>query len=96
MPARACPPAAISTFNGLLIYQRRNNDATIQVNGFGVTDDDFRGTVYAPAASLWLPSRGRFDSQLIVGSLRRPGHGNVAIDFDEGDVAEAPLVFLVE
>lgn len=88
-------PSAISAFNGLLVYQRRDNNADIQLHGFGV-DDSFRGSVYAPSASLWLPARGSFHSQFIVGSVRIPGHGNVAVQFDDDIAARAPLVFLVE
>jgi hypothetical protein len=88
-------PSQIRAFDGLLIYQRRDNDAAIQLHGFGV-DDSFRGSVYAPAASAWLPARGSFLTQFIVGSLRIPGHGNVSVESDESNRVRAPLVFLVE
>jgi hypothetical protein len=88
-------PAAISAFNGMLVFQRRDNNAAIQAHGFGV-DAGLAGTIYAPSASVWLPSRGTYDSQFIVGSMRIPGHGSVVIDFDDGQVAKAAQVFLVE
>ncbi len=86
---------AIAQFNGMLIFQRRGNIATVQIQGFS-GDGDLSGTVYAKWAHVKLPAGGTFNSQFVVGNLRVPGHGDLTINYENQDGVEAPSVFLVE
>lgn len=85
----------ISQFNGVMIYQRRRNNATMQIQGFSGVGD-LQGTVYAKWAQVRLPAGGVFNSQFVVGSLSVPGHGDLTIDHRNQDLAQAPQIYLVE
>ncbi len=88
-------PAAISAFDGMLIYQRRHHATPIQFLGH-VADGDLVGAVYAKWAPFLMTADGVFHSQFVVGSLRIPGHGNLTIKYNAKEAVGAMGIFLVE
>ena len=85
----------ISQFNGMLIYQRRRNIATVQIQGF-TQNTTLSGAVYAKWANLKMPAGGIIYSQIVVGRVSVPGHGNLLVKHDQNDLAQSLDVFLVE
>ena len=85
----------ISEFNGILIYQRRRNIATIQVQGF-TKDKTLNGAIYAKWANLRMPAGGQLNTQIVVGKFSVPGHGVLFINHDSNEFVESLGVFLVE
>lgn len=88
-------PLQISQFNGLLVYQRRSKIANVQIQGF-VEDETFEGAIYAKWASLRLPAGGVLNSQIVVGTIAIPGHGDLHVQYDTEDVLRSIEVYLVE
>jgi len=85
----------ISQFNGMLIYQRRRNIADLQIQGF-TEEKTLSGAVYAKQANLRMPAGGVFHTQIVVGRISVPGHGNLLIKHDSNDLAQSLDVYLVE
>lgn len=85
----------IAPFNGMLIYQRRSNPATIQIQGF-TSENSFSGAIYAKWAKLRLPAGGVINSQIVVGTISIPGHGDLLIKYDGEDRIQSLDVYLVE
>lgn len=85
----------ISQFNGMFIYQRRSNPATIQIQGF-TSENTFSGAVYAKWAKLRLPAGGVLNSQIVVGTISIPGHGDLHVKYDGEDLIQSLDVYLVE
>jgi len=88
-------PLQISQFNGLLIYQRRSKISNVQVQGF-IEDQTFKGAIYAKWAKLRLPAGGVLNSQIVVGTVSIPGHGDLHVRYDHEDVVRSLEVYLVE
>lgn len=86
---------AISEFDGMLIYQRRRHTSLVQVQG--VADaGGFVGAVYAKWSQFRLPAGGVFDSQIVVGNLFVPGHGDIKVNYDKLGAISAVGIYLVE
>lgn len=85
----------IAQFNGMLIYQRRRSTSTIQIQGFS-QDRSLSGAIYAKWANLRLPAGGVLNSQIVVGSIAVPGHGDLFVKHDINDRVSSLEVFLVE
>lgn len=85
----------IAQFNGMLIYQRRRSASTIQIQGFS-EDRSLSGAIYAKWANLRLPAGGVLNSQIVVGTIAVPGHGDLFVKHDINDRASSLEVFLVE
>ena len=85
----------ISAFNGMLFYQRRRNTATMQIQGFS-QDKTINGAIYAKWATLRMPAGGTINSQIVVGRVSVPGHGQLLVKHDSHDFLQSKDVFLVE
>lgn len=85
----------ISQFDGMLIYQRRRSSATVQIQGF-TEEKSVNGVIYAKWGTLRMPAGGIVHSQIVVGSLSVPGHGNLFVKHDTHDLAQSLQVYLVE
>jgi hypothetical protein len=85
----------IAQFNGMLIYQRRSNAADLQIQGF-IAENVFEGAIYAKWANLKLPAGGVLNSQIVVGTIAIPGHGDLHVKYDNDDVVQSLEVYLVE
>ena len=86
---------SISQYNGMLIFQRRRNIATIQIQGFS-TNKTTKGAIYAKWARLRIPAGGTLNSQIVVGAISVPGHGNLFVQHESQDKVQSLAVFLVE
>lgn len=85
----------ISQFNGMLIYQRRRSISTVQIQGF-TQNQTLSGVVYAKWAELRAPAGGTIHSQIVVGRISVPGHGDLLVKHDSNDFVQSLDVFLVE
>ena len=86
---------AISEFDGMLIYQRRRHTPTVQIMGVA-GDGEFVGAVYAKWAQLRMPAVGVFYSQLVVGNLFAPGHGDLTVKYEKLGAIATTGIYLVE
>ena len=86
---------SISEFDGMLFYQRRRHTPTVQIQGVA-EDGEFVGAIYAKWAQLRVPGGGVFRSQLVVGNLFVPGHGDLTVEYDNLGAISTVGVYLVE
>jgi hypothetical protein len=77
---------------GLLLFQRRASQESIDIQGKG----GLPGSVYAKRAELKVSGQGTFHSQFVVGHLSKTGVGDVFIDCPFPAPTAAHRVFLVE
>lgn len=91
----AYSPAVSDEFDGMLFYQRRWNDASMQIEGDSDTGS-LSGTLYSKWGDVKLAGQGTYDAQFIVGSMDITGQGDVTINYDGDNLGKAAKVFLVE
>jgi hypothetical protein len=88
-------PDVSSDFDQMLFYQRRWNDATIQIEG-NSDEGSLSGTLYAKWADVQISGQGTYDAQFVVGSMEIDGQGDITINYDGDNVGKAAKIFLVE
>ena len=76
-------------------YCDLGNIANIQIQGF-ISDRTFEGAIYAKWAKLKLPAGGVLNSQIVVGTIAIPGHGDLHVKYDNEDAIRSLEVYLVE
>jgi hypothetical protein len=87
--------AGIDVFDGMLIYQRRLNTKSADIQGDS-SSGALTGTIYAKWSLFKISGQGTYYAQFVVGSMTIPGQGDVALTFGGIDLGKAPAVFLVE
>jgi hypothetical protein len=89
------PPVSGDDFDNMLFYQRRWNDAEIQIEG-NSDEGDLAGTLYAKWAEVKIAGQGTYDAQFVVGSMDLSGQGDITINYNGDNSGKAPRIFLVE
>jgi hypothetical protein len=87
--------AVATQFDGMLFYQRRLNDQSINIEGDSA-EGLLEGTLYAKWAHCKIAGQGTYDAQFVLGSIEVAGQGDVTIDYSGKKLGKAPQVFLVE
>lgn len=82
-------------FNGMLFYQRRRNNNSLEITG-NSSKGLLAGTLYAKWANVKIAGQGTYDAQFIVGSMSVTGQGDVTVNYAGQNLGKAPAVFLVE
>ncbi|MCI0456603.1 MAG: pilus assembly protein TadG-related protein [Gemmataceae bacterium] len=86
---------ASSPFSGMLLYQRRWNTKSINIQGNG-SQTKLAGTLYARGAQLQLTGPGTFEAQFLAGSISVTGQAQITIDYEGKNLGKSNRVFLVE
>ncbi len=89
------PPLTGGDFENMLFYQRRWNEAEMQIEG-NSDEGDLAGTLYAKWANVKIAGQGTYDAQFVVGSMDLSGQGDITINYNGDNVGKAPRIFLVE
>jgi len=88
-------PTEMKTFEGMLFYQRRWNDAGLTITG-DASEGVLSGTIYARWSLLTISGQGTYDAQFILGSMAVTGNGRVTVLNAGPEYGRAPRVYLVE
>jgi len=88
-------PPEISSFDGMLYYQRRLSDAYVQVQG-NSAGASLTGTWYAKWGNISLDGQATYYGTFVVGSLNAEGSATITIIPDLDALPKALQIFLVE
>ncbi len=88
-------PPEISSFDGMLYYQRRLSDAQVQVQG-NSAGASLTGTWYAKWGNIKLDGQATYYGTFVVGSLNAEGSATITIIPDLDALPKALQIFLVE
>ena len=91
----AYAPPVEDVFDGMLFYQRRALDASMQIEGDS-EEGNLSGTLYAKRGDVKIAGQGTYDAQFVVGSMDITGQGDVTINYDGDNIGKALKLFLVE
>lgn len=89
--ARAVDPI----FDGMLFYQRRRHQASINIQGDSA-EGLLAGSLYAKWSNFQISGQGTYDAQFIAGSMSITGQGDVTLLGAGEGRGKANQVFLVE
>lgn len=89
------PLSGSGPFSGILIYQRRDNPQSIEIQGQGAGAGT-AGTMYAKNALLKISGSGVLNGQFVVGRLAKTGFGDLSIETSAPAPTTARKTFLVE
>jgi hypothetical protein len=84
-----------SPFDGMLLYQRRRNTQSIEIQGNSAAGN-LAGTLYARWSLFKIAGQGTYKAQFVTGSMRVTGTGDVSINYAGQDLGKGNQVFLVE
>lgn len=90
-------PPTSGLYQGMMIFQARSNGSPMSITGNGGMV--IKGTIYAPAATLALNGNGgtnSMGSQIICNMVSVGGNGVIDVSYQEGAVAPARIITLVE
>ena len=95
-PTFSYPPGVdFTSFNGMAIYQDRNNPTPARIIGTSLMD--IKGTIYFPENHLDLGGTGDgIGTQMIAWSIEIFGHGIITINYDGRNRTPANKSYLVE
>jgi hypothetical protein len=88
-------PAVSTEFNGMLLFQRRRNQASIQISG-NAAEGQLSGTLYARWSNFQITGQGTYDALFIAGSVSITGNGNITVLGAGARLGKANQIYLVE
>jgi hypothetical protein len=88
-------PAISTEFNGMLFYQRRRHQSSVQISG-DAAQGQLAGTLYAKWSNFQISGQGTYDAQFVAGSISVTGQGNVTILGAGEGRGKANQIYLVE